>query len=165
MDHDCLNVVDKSERDFRPRDAFSGICTDARFIGENVIAAKFLRQTAIYFLKEIYRVKKNLGNQGRALLYDSIRKAYRSTQDAILNDSQMRNFFHKVFAERIRDWDTIVKSYLKKKPQGSGFDSWKERIRKRLKKKGYPQWLIDTHLEAIETHASFFEDQHYLYLY
>jgi hypothetical protein len=163
MDHDCLNVTDKSERDFRPLDAFKGICTDARFIGENAIAAKFYRQTAVYFLKEIYRVKKNLGNQGKALLYDSIRKAYRFTHDAMLTDSRVSNLFHKVFAERIRDWDTIVKSYLKKKPQGPGLDSWKERTRKRLKKKGYPQWLIDGHLEAIETHASFFEDQNYLY--
>jgi len=163
MDHDCLSVTDKSERDFRPLDAFGGICTDARFIGDNVIADKFLRQTATYFLKEIYRVRGNLRKEGKTLLYDSIQKAYKATHGAILTDAKMQRLFHKVFAERIRDWDMIVKSYLTKKPQGPELDSWKQRMWNRLKKKGYPQWLIATHLEAIETHASFLEDQSFLY--
>jgi hypothetical protein len=163
MDHDCLSVTDKSERDFRPHDAYYGICTDARFIGGNIIAAKFLRQTAMHFLKEIYRVKRNLGNEGQALLCSSIQKAYRATHDAMLTDAKMQNLFHKVFVERIRDWDKIVKNYLTKKPQGPELDSWKESMKKRLKKKGYPQWLIEGHLETIETHASFLENQNFLY--
>jgi hypothetical protein len=163
MDHDCLNVVDDSERDFRPADAFVGICTDARFVGDNIIAAKFFRQTATHFLKEIFRVKKTIAGQGKALLYDSIKKAYRATHDAMLSDPQMQGLFHKVFAERIRDWDMIVKSYLTKKQEGFELDSWKESMRKLLKKKGYPQWLIETHLETIENRASFLEDQSFLY--
>ena len=163
MDHDCLCVTDKSERDFRPIDAFGGICTDARFIGENAIAAKFLRQTAIYFLKEIYRVKKNLGAQGRTLLFDSIRTAYDATHEATLADPKIRNLFHKVFVERIRDWDMIVKSYLKGNPEGPELDSWKKRMRRILKKKGYPQWSIESHLKAVETNAIFLKNQNFLY--
>lgn len=163
MDHDCLTVVDESERDFRPLDAFGGICTDARFIGENVVAAKFARQTATHFLKEIYRVGKNLGSQGQSLLYRSIQQAYKATHDAMLNDAVLRNLFHKVFVERIRDWDTIVKSYLAKRTQDSGVDSWKKSTRRSLKKKGYPMWLIETHLEAIEANAAFLADQSFLY--
>ncbi|MDT4953625.1 MAG: hypothetical protein QOJ02_1763 [Acidobacteriota bacterium] len=163
MDHDCLSVVDESERDFRPRDAFSGICTDARFIGENIVAAKFSRQTAIHFLKEIYRVKRNLGSQAQSLLYSSIQKAYRATHDAMLTNPVMRNLFHKVFVERIRDWDTIVKSYLAKRVQDSGLDSWRKNTKRRLKKKGYPMWLIETHLETVETYSDFLADQNFLY--
>jgi hypothetical protein len=163
MDHDCLSVVDEAERDFRPLDSFAGICTDARFIGENVVAAKFARQTATHFLKEIYRVRKNLAAQGQSLLYDSIQKAYRATHDAMLKDAALRNLFHKVFVERIRDWDTIVKSYLAKRTQDSGVDSWKKNTRRRLKKKGYPKWLIETHLQAIEANAAFLADQNFLY--
>jgi hypothetical protein len=163
MDHDCLSVVDKSERDFRPLDAFNGICTDARFIGGDAVAAKFLRQTAIYFLQEIYRVRKNVCHEGRGLLHSSIRQAYRATHDAMLTDAKVQNLFHKVFVERVRDWDTIVKSYLTKKPQGAGWDLWKKSTRKLLKKKGYPQWLIEAHLKTIETHADFLENQDFLY--
>ena len=163
MDHDCLRVLDESERDFRPLDAYAGICTDARFIGGNIIAAKFFRQTALHFLKEIYRVKGNLFEEGQALLCSSIQKAYNATHDAMAKDSELQKHFHKVFVERIRDWDTVVKSYLTKKPQGPELDSWKQSVRRRLKKKGYPQWLIEAHLETVETYADFFADQSFLY--
>ena len=163
MDHDCLSVVDESERDFRPLDAFNGICTDARFIGGNVIATKFLRQTAVYFLSEIYHVRKNIRHEGEALLHSSIQKAYKATHEAMLKEPELQKFFHKVFVERIRDWDKVVKSYLTKKPQGPGLDSWKKSMRRLLKKKGYPQWLIETHLTTVETHADFLENQNFLY--
>lgn len=163
MDHDCLTVVDESERDFRPADAFHGICTDARFIGGEVIETKFLSQTAIYFLQQIYRVRKNVCNEGNALLYSSIQQAYRATHDAMLTNPQLGNLFHKVFVERIRDWDTLVRSYLTKKPEGPALSYWKRGIRQRLKKKGYPQWLIETHLETIVNYTAFLENQNFLY--
>jgi len=163
MDHDCLNVVDESERDFRPLNAFGGICTDARFIGENIVAAKFTRQTAIHFLKEIYRVEKDLAARGRTHLYSSIRKAYRGTHAAMSADPALRKLFHKVFAERIRDWDATVRSFLTKRVSESDLDSWRKSTRRRLKKKGYPIWLIDTHLKAVEAYAEFLADQHFIY--
>lgn len=163
MDHDCLSVFDESERDFRPQNAYGGICTDARFIGENILAAKFANQTATHFLKKIYRVDESVADRGRALLYSSTRKSYRATHDAMAADPVLGKLFHKVFVERIRDWDSVVKSYLKKKDGESGLDSWRKSTRNRLKKKGYPGWLIDGHLKAVESYADFLADQSFLY--
>ena len=163
MDHDCLSVTDELERDFRPLDAYGGICTDARFIGENILAAKFARQTATHFLREIYRVDESVAADGRSLLYSSIRKSYRATHAAMSGDPVLRKLFHKVFVERIRDWDTTVKSYLAKREQESGVDAWKKSTTRRLRKKGYPAWLINGHLKAVETYADFLADQSFIY--
>ena len=163
MDHDCLSVFDESERDFRPQNAYGGICTDARFIGENILAAKFANQTATHFLKKIYRVEKSVADQGRTLLYSSVRNSYRATHDAMAADPDLGKLFHKVFVARIRDWDSVVKSYLKKREGKSGLDSWRKSTRNRLKKKGYPGWLIDGHLKAVESYADFLADQSFLY--
>lgn len=163
MDHDCLSVFDESERDFRPQNAYGGICTDARFIGENILAEKFANQTATHFLKKIYRVDKSVADRGRALLYSSVRNSYRATHDAMAADPVLGKLFHKVFVERIRDWDSVVKSYLKKRDGESGLDSWRKSTRNRLKKKGYPGWLIDGHLKAVESYADFLADQSFLY--
>lgn len=163
MDQDCLSVFDETERDFRPQNVYGGICTDARFIGENILAAKFANQTATHFLRNIYRVDKSVAERGRALLYSSIRKAYQATHEAMAADPALGKLFHKLFVERIRDWDSVVKSYLKKRDGKTGLDSWRKSTRNRLKKKGYPGWLIDGHLKAVESYADFLADQSYLY--
>lgn len=162
MDHDCLNVVEKYEKNFESLHAFNGIATDARFIGGGLIETRE-QQTAIYFLKLIYRVREEVCDEGRSLFYKAIQKAYRATHDAMLTDPELEKLFDKVFLERLRDWDTIVGSYLKAKSNGSRLDAWKEQVRKSLKEKGYGRGLIETHIKTIETYSGFLENQTFLY--
>jgi hypothetical protein len=162
MDHDCLNMVEKSDRDFDAQHNFNGIATDARYIGGEVIFTR-REQTEMYFLEEIYRPEENLCEEGKALLYRSVRRAYRDTHDAVLNDPRMRSLFSKVFVERLHDWDMIVKSYIKTKPEGPELESWKESMKALLKEKNYPQWVIETHLRTVENYAGFLENLHLHY--
>ncbi|HEX8843168.1 MAG TPA: hypothetical protein VF791_00785 [Pyrinomonadaceae bacterium] len=162
MDHDCLTVVDKSERVFQSLHAFEGISTDARYIGGDLIATR-QQQTALFFLQQIYRVRENVGNEGKALFYRAIKKAYGATHDAVLTNSKLRNLFNKIFVERLCDWDMIVSSYLKTKSNGAGVEAWKEKVRTALREKGYSQKLIETHLETVETYSGFLENQSFLY--
>ncbi len=162
MDHDCLNMADKSERDFESLHAFNGIATDARYIGGDLITTTE-RQTALYFLKEIYRVPETVRDEGKARLYDAIRKAYRATHDAMLTRPELGELFHQVFLARLRDWDMIVAGYLEMKSNGSDVAAWKKKVKKSLKEKGYGRGLIETHLKTIETHSRFLEKQAFLY--
>ncbi|MDQ3802875.1 MAG: hypothetical protein M3416_03360 [Acidobacteriota bacterium] len=162
MDHDCLNVADKSEKNFESLHAFNGMATDARFIGGGLIHTRE-QQTAIYFLKLIYRIPERVGDEGRAVFYEAIRKAYRATHDAMLTDPGLGKLFDKGFLERLRDWDEIVESYLKMKSNGSQAAAWKVKVRKSLKEKGYGRGLIETHLKTIETYSGFLENQTFLY--
>jgi hypothetical protein len=162
MDHDCLEVADKSEKDFQPLRAFNGIATDARYVGGDLIRTRE-QQTAIYFLKKIYRVRKNVVDEGKALFHEALRKAYRATHAAVLTDPEMRKLFNKVFVERLRDWDAIVGSYFKMKSNGSDVEAWKEEVRESLKAKGYGRGAVETHLKAVETHSAFLEKQAFLY--
>lgn len=162
MDHDCLHVADKWEKHFDSLHAFNGIATDARFIGGGVIYT-WEQQTAVYFLKLVYRVSEQVSEEGRALFYDAIRTAYRATHRAMLTDPQLGRLFDKVFLGRLRDWDAIVESYLKMKSNGSRVDAWKAKVRKALKEKGYGRGLIETHLKTIEGYSDFLEHQNFLY--
>jgi hypothetical protein len=162
MDHDCLHVVEKSDKDFESLHAFNGIATDARYIGGGVIHTRE-QQTAMHYLKLIYHVGEQVTNEALTLFYKAIEKAYRATHNAMLTDPELGKLFDKVFLERLRDWDTIVKSYLKMKSNGLSVDAWKVKVRESLKAKGYSRGLIETHLKAIETHSAFIEKQTFLY--
>jgi hypothetical protein len=165
MDHDCLTISDKSERDFYSLYAYNGIATDARYIGANLIATTE-RQTAFYFLAEIYRVDETLIEEAKQLFYRSTRKAYDATHDAMRNEPDLRRLFHKVLLERLRDWDELVADYIKMKREGSaglGFEAWKDEVRKKLKEKGYSRALIDNHLQTIQNNSEFIENHAFLY--
>jgi hypothetical protein len=162
MDHDCLNVAEKWEKNFESLHAFNGISTDARFIGGGVIYTTE-HQTSVYFLRMIYRVTERLGEEGQARFYEAIRTAYRTTHEAMLTDPGLGKFFDKGFLARLRDWDALVASYLKMKSNGSRVDEWKEEAKKSLKEKGYGRGLIETHLKTIEAYSAFLENQTYLY--
>lgn len=162
MDHDCLELSDRSDKNFQPLHAFNGIATDARYIGGDLINTRE-QQTALYCLKKIYRVQKNIIDEGKALFYKAIQKAYRATHSAVLTDPELRKLFSKVFVERLGDWDAIVGSYLKMKSNGSDVEAWKEDVRESLKEKGYGRGSVEKHLKAVETYSAFLEKQAFLY--
>jgi hypothetical protein len=164
MDHDCLNVVDKSSRDFNSRHAYHGMSADARFIGGDLVKVK-PRQNVLHFLQEIYRIPRNTDGDGKRLLYRSIQKAYSRTHEAMATNAELRKLFHKVFLERIRDWDALVSSYLQVRSlsNGTGVKLWKEYAKRYLKERRYGPGLIASHLKAIEKYAGFLEKQSFLY--
>jgi hypothetical protein len=162
MDHDCLEVAGRSAKTFEPVRAYNGIATDARYIGGGLIKTRE-QQTAIHFLKKIYRVRKVVAEEGKALFRDAIRAAYSATHDAASRDPDLRGLFNKVFVERLRDWDAVVASYLKMKSNGSDVEAWKETARRSLEAKGYGIGSIRTHLQAVEANSAFLERQAFLY--
>lgn len=162
MDHDCLEVAGRSERIFEPLRAYSGIATDARYIGGGLIKTRE-QQTAFHFLKKIYRARKALAEEGKALFRDATRAAYSATHAAAASDPELRRLFNKVFVERLRDWDAVVASYLKMKSNGSDVAAWKESASKSLAAKGYGRGSIKAHLQAVEANSAFLERQAFLY--
>lgn len=163
MDHDCLEVSGRVAKTFEPLRAYDGTATDARYIGGGFIRTRE-QQTAVYFLKKIYRPRRALAEEGGALLRESIRAAYHATQAAALNDSgDLRSLFNKVFVARLRDWDAVVASYLKMKSNGSDVEAWREAARRSLEGKGYGRGSVEEHLRAVEANSDFLERKSFLY--
>lgn len=162
MDHDCLNLADKSDRDFHSVHAYHGIATDARYIGADLIYTNE-RQTAAYFLREIYRAPQPLYEEGKQNFYDAVRRAYKTTQVAMLTDPRLGKFFHKTFLERLRDWDRVVASYFAMKSNGANVEAWKQKVRRALREKGYPKNVIEGHFKTIDAHSAFLKNKSFLY--
>lgn len=162
MDHDCLNLADKSDRDFHSVHAYNGMATDARYIGADLIHTTE-RQTAVYFLREIYRAPQPLYEEGRRGLYEAVRRSYKATHVAMLTNPRLGKFFHKTFLERLRDWDKVVASYFAMKSNGANVEAWKQKVRRTLKEKGYPKNVIEGHLKTIDAHSAFLRNKSFLY--
>ena len=162
MDHDCLNLSDKSDKDFHSLHAYNGIATDARYIGADLIFTTE-RLTTVHYLRQIYRVSDAVSAEGKRLLYDSIRKAYKATHVAMLTNPKLGKFFHKVFLERLRDWDKVVGSYFEMRANGADIEAWRRKVRRRLKDKGYARNVIEGHLKTVESHSDFLQNHSFLY--
>ena len=160
MDHDKLRLARK--QDHHPLTVIRGTFKDEVFIFGR--PGNQLSDTgAVDFLEEIYRVDRKVAEKGKAAFFEALEQAYRKTQDALVNNPKMLSFFHRTFAARTRDWDTLVQQYLPLAEDPAALASWKEEVQTFLGRKGYEQDLIDEHLEALEEYTDFLKRYAFLY--
>ena len=161
MDHDNLNVVSQSFRDYQALGALSGMDIDDVFIWGTWSDGSYING-AVDYLHQIYRVSDELANQGKDLFTgDGV--AYKKTQRKIAGNRELQSFFDKTFVGRLRDWDEIAADYLKICRDPEAIAVWKESTRDRLVKKGYAEKVVLEHLSAVEAHTDFLERYAFLY--
>jgi len=162
MDHDNLNLPESDAQALYPQTAFHGFCIDARFVG-GVMPDSAHGQAELDLLKVIYRIDETRANRGRELLFESMKSAYRKTQREIASNPWCHRFFHKLFIERIRDWDVMTNELLALDGDGSKTNEWKQRVEKTLIKRGYTPNSACEHIAAMFEYRGFISRQTFLY--
>jgi hypothetical protein len=80
-----------------------------------------------------------------------------------LTNHQLRPFFHEDFVNRLLDWDTMVKGYLRITPETDGCTQWTKEMKQTLAEKGYEDRMFDVYREVIENHRGLLERQAFLF--
>ena len=101
--------------------------------------------------------------QGQELARIALKKAYKKTQHKLSSDPRLRALFDQIFVERLLDWDTLVRGYLRIKPNTAASSKWKDKKRGMLAEKAYEGHEFDAYMEAIENNRAFLERHSFLF--
>src|SRR4030095_843049 len=112
---------------------------------------------------EIYRITDELHEQTMVLAHSALKKAYRKTQSSFSRNPELRALFDPIFVERLRDWNKLVKSYVRNKPDTPASSKWKDETKKMLAERAYDENEINAYLENIETHRALLERLSFLF--
>lgn len=159
MDHDSVVIPGPQERDFYSRESLSEMRLDETYLWGRPGSTL----GAVGHLRSIYRTSDDLYQQGQVLARTSMKKAYKKTQHKLSSDPKLRALFDQVFLERLLDWDTLVKGYLRIKPDTAASSGWKDKQREMLEAKAYEGHEIDAHMEALENNKAFLETHSFLF--
>ena len=162
MDHDNLNLADSSIKNLQPLGAHSSTALDELFIWGIYDGVRH-NVGAVDCLEMIYRTGQAASQQGRDSLYKAMAEAYRKTHRELASNKKLGQFFHPLFVERIRDWDTIVKSFLEIKNDPSRIEAWKDEMTRNFRQSGYDKNVVVEHLIAAERYSLFLERYAFLY--
>lgn len=162
MDHDNLNLADSSVKNFQSLGAHSSTALDELYIWGIYDGVRHV-VGAVDCLEIIYRTGQAVFQQGRDSFRKAMTEAYRKTHRELMNNAKLRRFFHPLFVERIRDWDTIVRSYLQIKDNPLRLDAWKDEMMEKFKQSGYNKNVVLEHLIAAERYSLFLERYSFLY--
>lgn len=162
MDHDDLDIAGKNAREFYPRAVFPAIEDDELLIfggiycGERIVGA-------VEYLRQIFRVREETAAAGTSTIHQAMADAYKLTQRALIENAELRAYFHESFLERVCDCDKIVAKYLAARLDRSALEAWKANTTEFLSGKGYPAWMINDYLCAVDSFDSFLVKYSFLY--
>ena len=162
MDHDALDLPGPTDQGFDARTAIPGMALDESYIWEAWPPEQFAT-SEVGYLQAIYRVSKEVDKKRRTLARMALTKAYKKTQHELLTNHQLRPFFHEDFVNRLLDWDTMVKGYLRITPETDGCTQWTKEMKQTLAEKGYEDRMFDVYREVIENHRGLLERQAFLF--
>lgn len=162
MDHDNLNMADTTVENFQSLGAHAGTALDELFIWGIYDGVRHTVGAADC-LEAIYRPGKKLFQSGRASCHKAMNAAYKKTHLELTRKPELRGFFHPAFVERIRDWDAIVRSYLRVKAQPGKLEAWKRRVMRKYTRDGSHKNVVLEHIIAAERYSKFLERYSFLY--
>ncbi|MGA9998480.1 MAG: hypothetical protein WBP93_23905, partial [Pyrinomonadaceae bacterium] len=162
LDHDNLNLADSSVKNFQALGAHASTSLDELFIW-GVYDGVRHTTGAVDCLETIYRTGPATSQQGRDSLHRAMAEAYSQTQSALATNTKLRQFFHPLFVERIRDWDIIVRSYLQIKDDPPRLAIWKDEMLDKFMQNGHDKNVILEQLIAAERYSMFLERYSFLY--
>ena len=158
MDHDSLIIPSFSEKDFYVPEALRWMMLDETYIwGRGSVLG------TVGHLREIYRITDELHEQTMVLARSALKKAYQKTQSSFSSNPELRALFDPVFVERLRDWNNLVRSYVRTKPDTPEISKWKDETKKMLAERAYDECEINAYLEAIETNRALLERLSFLF--
>jgi hypothetical protein len=135
---------------------------DERHIWDRSTPERFVT-SEVGYLQRIYRIGKDVDEQGQAAADVELRRAYKKTQQELLTNPKLRQLFSRRFLDRLLDWDTVVDGYVQKKHLKPTGAAWKRKMRKVLDAKGYKKVTLDCYLEFIENNWTRLETYSHLY--
>lgn len=146
MDHDGMIVPGLQERDFHPDTLARPMMNDYRHIfGGRIRGTAIAGELAA--LSAIYRPRPSLERAARRLVRTAARAAYDTTMSAFTTNAELRAIYGERYVSRLRDWDTVVASYLDT-PRDER-ESWATQTRARLTAAGYGTKGIDAILTTL----------------
>jgi hypothetical protein len=154
MDHDAVVMPGSQDRDFYAHDALHGMLLDETYIwGRPGFALG-----TVGHLRQIYRISEDVSQEGLNLARIALKRAYKKTQYEMSRNSRLRALFDQVFIDRLHDWDTLVRDYLRLKPNSEASSKWKAKKREMmLTEKAYEGHEVDVYMEAIENNRALLE--------
>jgi hypothetical protein len=157
MDHDSLVIPGFKENDFWPVNALEGMTLDEVYIWGRPGG---IAGTAGH-LRNLYRIDDELHREARRVAERVTSEAYQKTQRELVRDPKLQRLFEPVFIERLLDWNRLVRSFLRAKPNTAA--KWKERTTNLLNTKGYKEGEVNAYLEALTANRPFLERQSTLF--
>jgi len=153
MDHDSMFFASRNVNFFRPVRTIGMASKDAKFIlggyfGKTEVMGE------VEFLRDIYRVTPSLERRGLATLRKAMKAAYDHTHHAILNDPELHDLFRPVFAEKLHDWDEIVRRYLAAHTPAQR-RQWKSASVTWLTDRGYKEELAEEYVRIAARYRPF----------
>jgi hypothetical protein len=159
MDHDALVIPGPQDGDFHPQDTLRGMSIDETYLWGRPGSTL----GTVGHLREIYRPGDDLYEQALVLARVALKKAYQQTQRELSNTPKLRALFDPLFVDRLLDWDALIKSYLRVKPNTAASSTWKDKKKEMLAEKGYEGHEFDAYMEAIENNRAFLERHSFLF--
>jgi len=112
-------------------------------------------------LRAIFRVSAATAEDGARALEAAIVGAYRTTQERLDSDPELRSLFYPQFLDHHRDLDRLAGTFLETAPGEE--ERWKVDSEAFLRSRGYDRELITEHLENIPRRRTFLERMRFLY--
>lgn len=162
MDHDALVLPGPHSDDFAAHRGLGSMRIDERYIWETVDASLFPTSVAGY-LRSIYRVEKDTENEGRSLVTRVLKQSYKKTQQALLNNSQLRALFNPDFLRRLLIFDTLATGMLHGNRESASWQRWKGQMAEMLSGHGYSENAFERYAEIIENNRPFLERHSFLF--
>jgi hypothetical protein len=162
MDHDDLSIPGSDEQIFYVSGALPCMKIDERHIWDRSTRERFAT-SEVGYLQSIYRIGKDVDEQGQNVAHVELRRAYKKTQQELLTNPELKPLFSRRFLDRLLDWDTVVDGYIQKKHLRPTGAAWKRKMRKMLDAKGYKKVTLDCYLEFIEKNWARLETYSHLY--
>lgn len=162
MDHDALVIPNSRSGRFFAHGDVPNMTLDERYIWGRSTPERFAASEA-GCLQTIYRVGKNLDEEGQAVARVELKNAYRRTQHQMMTNPELQRLFSKGVVDRLRDWDTLVGGYLQINGDKSAAAKWRNEMKKMLTARGYKQDMFDAYVGVMEKNRAFLTRQAFLF--
>lgn len=155
MDHDSVVIPGPRESDFYAPEAVPCMYLDEVYLWGK--PGSILG--TVGHLRNIYRISDETHEQAIVLARIALKQAYQKTQSELQRNPKLRALFDPSFLARLPDWNKLVRSYLRIKPDNAVTSKWKDTQRNVLAGRGYQEREIDEYLHTLETNRAFLERQ------
>jgi len=150
MDHDDMDIAGKNATEFHPRAIMAAIADDELYVFGGIYCGQRI-VGVVEYLRAIYRVDKEVNDEGTRLVLDALRSSHEQTHKELASNPKLRAYFNEKFLERLSDWDLVVAKYLAAKSEPDGLESWKRETQAFLNSRGYESWMINDYFCALDS--------------
>lgn len=154
QDHDCLFLPGWGLSEFDPSYCLEGAVHDEGFLRKELTSGRIGHGRSGY-LERIYRVDRAVARMGEQRLLEALGSAYRKTLRASRRDPAVDAWLDTDFAERLGDWDRIVRDYFSWGSRRTKREAWKKSARQFLRRKGRSTEEVESQLAVVRDNAGF----------